>query len=296
MINNNINILCKLNLSSKDSLEVFHNSTRDINDLKVLKCSKSGVIVLQKAEKNDAYYEENIRYSNEVKGETLLNNKTIQFKPLEDDERRLKMYTDLIKGSDILDFGCGRGGFIRLAREISNKTMGIELNKFNRKYINSIGIQCLEYLSDLGDEKFDLITLNHVLEHLNNPIEILISLKKHLRKDGIIIIEVPHARDILIETFNLKSFKNFTFWSEHLILHTKESLSAYAKISGLKLRHIDGFQRYPISNHFNWLLNGKPSGQNLYTNLNSDDFHDQYESFLKSINQTDTLIGYFSLS
>lgn len=296
MINNNINILFDLNLSSKDSLEVFHNSTRDINDLKVLKCSKSGVIVLQKAEKNDAYYEENIRYSNEVKGETFVNNKSIQFKPLEDDERRLKMYKDLIKGSDILDFGCGRGGFINLAREISNKIMGIELNKFNRKYINSIGIQCLESLSDLGDEKFDLITLNHVLEHLNNPIEILICLKKHLKEDGIIIIEVPHARDILIETFNLKSFKNFTFWSEHLILHTKESLSAYAKISGLKLRNIDGLQRYPISNHFNWLLNGKPSGQNLYTNLNSDDFHNQYESFLKSINQTDTLIGYFSLS
>ena len=53
------------------------------------------------------------------------------------------------------------------------------------------------------------------------------------------IIEVPHARDFLIETFDINSFKDFTFWSEHLILHTKESLVAFAKESGLKLKRIE---------------------------------------------------------
>ena len=52
--------------------------------------------------------------------------------------------------------------------------------------------------------------------------------------------------------------------------------------------------RYPISNHFNWLLNGKPSGQNIFNNLNNNDFHKHYEKLLDSIDQTDTLIGYFS--
>ena len=70
-INNNINLLFKLNISTKNSLEVFHNSTRDNDTLKVLKCKKSGVIVLEKLALSDNYYEENLSYTNERKGKTL---------------------------------------------------------------------------------------------------------------------------------------------------------------------------------------------------------------------------------
>jgi hypothetical protein len=45
-VNKNIELLIELNLSTKSSLEVFHGSTRDIDNLNVLKCNKSGVIVL----------------------------------------------------------------------------------------------------------------------------------------------------------------------------------------------------------------------------------------------------------
>ena len=172
--------------------------------------------------------------------------------------------------------------------------MGLELNIINRNYLNNNGIECVNALSELNDDKFDLITLNHVFEHLNDPINILVELQKNLKDDGIIIIEVPHARDLLLETFNLEPFKNFTFWSEHLILHTRKSLEIFATNSGLKLKKIEGFQRYSISNHYNWLLNGQPSGHEIFNNLNNNDFHKQYEKLLDSIDQTDTIIGHFS--
>ena len=63
---------------------------------------------------------------------------------------------------------------------------------------------------------------------------------------------------------------------------------------GVYKKSIEGFQRYPISNHFNWLLNGQPSGHKMFDNLNNDDFHKHYEKLLDNIDQTDTLIGYFS--
>jgi len=291
-INKNIELLIELNISTKSSLEVFHRSTRDIDNLNVLKCNQSGVIVLERVEVDDSYYEENIHYTNEFKGETHVKNGVILTTPLEDDVRRFESYKELINNSKILDFGCGKGGFIQLTQEVSKRSVGVELNKVNREYINDIGIQCVNHLSELNNEKFDLITLNHVFEHLNDPVNILIELKKYLKSDGIIIIEVPHARDLLLETFNLESFKDFIFWSEHLILHTRESLKSFGRSSGLQVKKIEGFQRYPVSNHFNWLLNGKPSGHDIYKHLNNKVFSEQYESLLDSIDQTDTLIDH----
>ena len=293
-VNHNINLLYKFNLCDKDSLKLFNDRTRDKKKLKVFKCIKSGVIVLEKCESTEEYYEKNIQYTDEFKGNTETVEGLIDSKPLEDDIRRFESYKELIKGTEILDFGCGKGGFIQLSKKISKRSVGLELNIINREYLNNIGIQCVNTLSELNDDKFDLITLNHVFEHLNDPITILVELQKYLKDDGIIIIEVPHARDLLLETFNLESFKNFTFWSEHLILHTRKSLEIFATNSGLKLKNIEGFQRYPISNHFNWLFKGEPSGHEIFHNLNHDDFHKHYEKLLDSIDQTDTLIGYFS--
>jgi len=295
-INHNIELLFKYNISNKDSLVVYHESTRNIKDLNVLKCKKSDVIVLEENKLSETYYEANTYYELDLNVNYHKNiiRKSEEPKSLQDDIRRFESYEELIKDSYVLDFGCGMGDFVRLTQEISKKSIGLELNNEVREYNNNNGITCIKSLAELNDDKFDLITLNHVFEHLNNPINILVDLQKYLKDDGVIIIEVPNARDILIETFNLESFKDFTFWGDHLILHTKKSLEVFATNSGLHVKSIEGIQRHPISNHFNWLLNNQPFGHHKFDNLNKDDFHKHYEKFLDSIDQTDTLIGYFS--
>jgi 2-polyprenyl-3-methyl-5-hydroxy-6-metoxy-1,4-benzoquinol methylase len=292
--NFNLELLFKFNLSNKNSLKLFNNSTRDIADLNVFKCSDSGVIVLEEIMTSEEYYEENILYTNENQEKVETSQGVKSLKLLNDDLRRFDSYKELINDSEVLDFGCGRGGFLKLASEISKKSVGVELNAQNISYINNFGIDCVRDLSELNEQQFDLITLNHVFEHLNDPINILIKLQNYLKEDGIIIIEVPHAKDLLLETFKLESFKKFTLWSEHLILHTRHSLEIFTKNSGLHMKSIKGFQRYPISNHFNWLMNDQPSGHEVYENLNDAVFNSHYEKFLDRIDQTDTLIGYFS--
>jgi len=47
-----------------------------------------------------------------LKVETHVQNGVILSTPLEDDIRRFESYKDLISNSEILDFGCGRGGLL----------------------------------------------------------------------------------------------------------------------------------------------------------------------------------------
>ncbi len=125
-----------------------------------------------------------------------------------------------------------------------------------------------------------------------NAIDILKKLKLRLNKKGKIIIEVPHAKDILLNKFENKDFVNFTLWSQHLILHTKKSLNFFLKKSGYKNIKIYGIQRYNMINHFNWMLNKKPGGHKLQLSKKLTNIHIQnYEIFLRDIDSTDTLIA-----
>lgn len=55
-------------------------------------------------------------------------------------------------------------------------------------------IECLFDLTN-SNEKFDYIFLNHVFEHLDNPVGVLKDLVSRLNKGGKIIIEIPHGND-----------------------------------------------------------------------------------------------------
>ena len=78
-------------------------------------------------------------------------------------------------------------------------------------------------IEDAEQNFFDVVTMFHVFEHLKNPIETLKSIRGKMAIGAKIIIEVPHANDFLISFLDNDKFKSFTFWSEHLILHTRKS-------------------------------------------------------------------------
>ncbi len=285
-----IDSLINLNISSKDSLKTFHIGTRDYDDLEVLRCNKSEVIVLSEVRNNENYYKKNKIYSE--KEEQFQSNESKTY--IDDDLFRFKSYKNLMRGKNLLDFGCSKGKFLKLSKEITKKSVGIELEQSNREYLNKIGIECFQYIEDLELKNFDIVTMNHVFEHLFDPVKTIKEISKIMNKEGLLIIEVPHAKDILLKTFNLNSFKNFTLWSEHLILHTKESLQKFVTSDNLfKLQDMSGLQRYPLTNHFNWLVNGEPGGHKIFSSLNDKLFDQAYEKYLQNIDQTDTIVGIF---
>jgi hypothetical protein len=88
-----------------------------------------------------------------------------------------------------------------------------------------------------------------------------------------------------------EAFKQFTFWSEHLILHTRKSLDVFLRTSGFIDISIDGLQRYPLANHLHWLVKGQPGGHKHWHHLESEELNRAYASLLARLDKTDTLLA-----
>jgi 2-polyprenyl-3-methyl-5-hydroxy-6-metoxy-1,4-benzoquinol methylase len=256
----------------------------------------SKVIFLKQYKTSSQYYE-TIKYNDndkilkktDKKFEIIKTiKKNIKTPILEDDKRRIIQHTSILKNKKILDFGCGWGGFLK--RTVKAKSLaGVELRKECIFYIkkNIKKIMVSDNLNNLN-EKYDIITMFHVLEHIPYQIETLKELKKKLTKNGKIIIEVPSADDLLLK---LKEFKKFTFWSEHLILHTENSLRKILEVSGFKKINIKYYQRYNFSNHLGWFIKRMPGGHNSYKNISDVKINKEYSDYLIRRKSTDTLIA-----
>ena len=147
-------------------------------------------------------------------------------------------------------------------------------------------------ISDIKDNSLDIVVSFHILEHLPNPLETLDELKAKVVSGGQILIEVPHAKDFLLSSIDCDEFKQFTLWSQHLVLHTRESLKKTLEYVGLTDIQIEGVQRYPLSNHLHWLANRMAGGhKSPLAILDSDELYESYRNSLARIDATDTLVA-----
>jgi hypothetical protein len=101
---------------------------------------------------------------------------------------------------------------------------------------------------------------------------------------------VPHARDALFTLYDCDAFKRFTFWSEHLVLHTRQSLAILLKAAGYPVAQIIVYQRYPLANHLYWLSKRAPGGHQIWKMLSRADLDMAYSGALSTIDGTDTLV------
>lgn len=293
MPNSIFKILEKLNLTSTKTRKLFNNKTRDIEDLEVWKDEASGVIYI------DNFYTGNQTYiDGKYRNNTSLNLQSKpEFEHSADAERRFKANLKFVTGKRIADFGCGNGKFLQLVNQYCSSVIGIELQEDYVKSLNSLGISCINNLSKLEKNSIDTVVSFHVIEHLLDPVSTLSEIREKIVSGGTILIEVPHANDFLLSVVSNEKFKQFTLWSQHLILHTRESLRCILEASGFKDIEINGVQRYPLSNHLNWLTNGKAAGRKSNLSIiDTPTLNAAYENSLAHIDATDTLVAIAKVS
>lgn len=94
----------------------------------------------------------------------------------------------------ILDYGCGTGIFLSACKSDGWEIRGVEPNPKAREEASvQTGEIIAKELQEIGGEKFEVITLWHVLEHIHTLNETLAELMNLLQEDGTLIIAVPNA-------------------------------------------------------------------------------------------------------
>jgi 2-polyprenyl-3-methyl-5-hydroxy-6-metoxy-1,4-benzoquinol methylase len=93
------------------------------------------------------------------------------------------------------DFGMGWGKWCRMARAFGCDAYGTELSKARIEYAESQGIKVITW-DEISEHRFDFINTEQVFEHIPEPFETLLHLKKSLKPKGLIKISVPNGNDI----------------------------------------------------------------------------------------------------
>jgi len=147
--------------------------------------------------------------------------------------------------SKVLDVGCAEGYLSKIIASNECEVVGIELNKDAGqkavKYCKEVIIGNVESieLNNKYYEYFDFVILADVLEHLKDPLKILIKFKKYLKDNGCIIISVPNIANWRVR-FKLMTGK-FDYENqgildeEHLRFFTEKTFKKLIIDAGLEI-------------------------------------------------------------
>lgn len=135
----------------------------------------------------------------------------------------------------LLDVGCGGGGFLRRARDRGFKVFGVD---YNRERLETVGAELgvgvfagslEDFVRERPDERFDVVCIFEVVEHLDDPGRWLDLMRGLLRPGGLLFIGLPNRE---------RTFDPFTGPAMEWIDNPPHHLSRWS--SGVLRRFVEG--------------------------------------------------------
>lgn len=222
---------------------VVASKDRQGSPLKTISCVRCGLVridPLPTPEELQRFYER--EYRRRYKGVRQPKLKHVYRSGVLAAERLHRLAGHLREHAKVLDVGCGSGEWLYALGATGRRAVGIEADPaysaFGRhEYGVEIRTGPLS-AQVMPGEKFDCVTLFHVLEHLPNPVEVLEQIHRWTSDDSVLVIEVPN-----INSIHQHPGKRFHY--AHVLGFTPESLAYTVHKSGWGLVEfsLDAYER-----------------------------------------------------
>ncbi len=120
-----------------------------------------------------------------------------------------------IRGKSILEIGCNTGFLLYLLKkEGAASCIGIEPDPIAKKNKYAVKIINDFFKPEIFKEKFDLVLMHGVLEHIKDPLIFLGSLKKILKSEGVLFNAVPNCeKGLKIGDLTLLAHEHYNYFT-----------------------------------------------------------------------------------
>jgi SAM-dependent methyltransferase len=206
-------------------------------------------------------------------------------------ERRLPLARPHLRpADDLLEIGSSTGYFLDDLRGYVRSVAGVEPSQAYRHFSAARGIDTVADLAELGQRTFDVIALYYVLEHLRDPIGYLSDLRARLNPGGRLLVEVPNVDDALLTAYTIPGFPPFYWQKAHYFNFSQRTLCDVLSRAGYSAQVVP-VQRYDLSNHMVWMMEGRPGGTGRFKYLFRPEVETAYAEALKAQWVCDTIFA-----
>lgn len=201
-----------------------------------------------------AYYQANY-VENKLQNSREYTDAEIEHKSLGCKEAQFVVSRQSISTGSFLDIGCGEGFYLKHFSDLGWSVTGLDysMSGVTKNFPYLANCVCPgDVLTSvkkliLEEKKFQLITLNHVLEHVTNPDGIIQDIKSLLTDNGVLRVSVPNDYSFLQKHLLENQYVNKEYWiclPDHLNYFNSDSARDFMIKSGFKVQEL--LAEFPI--------------------------------------------------
>lgn len=136
----------------------------------------------------------------------------------------------------LLDVGCGIGTFLRVARSRGWDVTGLDLSVASVEYAKQTGLDVRQTRIEDVDpsaESYDVVTIFQTIEHMEDPVAVLVNARSLLKPGGVLVLTTPNRESLLGKILGNRWFGYYN--EEHLFFFNKPSFETTVEKAGFEI-------------------------------------------------------------